>query len=215
MDGVNYKHEGRGAWGWNNYIDPTTETTPFAGKLNPFIKSGVLNFNNYLSVNFPTETKIDIFFMLLGTNDVNQGASFMTDQQLNQIIANAKVFIDAYLAQFPNGIFVVGLPSSGGELQGGITQSSVKFRNCIQRLNLKYIEEFDNGNYDARVHCVHHGAYVDTVLSYNIGDQQQDDYITSPQLVGYDNIHPTTIAYKQFGRGLYCKARGILNNYFR
>ena len=215
MDAVNYKHEGRGAWDWASYINPTYESTPYAGKTNAFMQGGVLNFTNYLAENFPAETNIDIFIMLLGTNDVNQGISEITPMQLNQVIENAKTFIDAFLTDFPDGHFVVGLPSIGCDLGGSTPQNVENFRYLIQQLNLLYVENFDNGAYSPNVHCVHYGSTINSLYSYNIDEQNIDDYLAPRKITrSFDNIHPLTPGFKQFGASLYYKVRGILNDFF-
>lgn len=210
MDGVDYKEEGRGGWEWLDYINPDTGTVPKGGKLNPFITGGQIDFQAYATNQGATD--IDIFMMNLGTNDVNQGYAIIDNAQLNQIVDRAKVFIDAFLTQMPNGYFVVGLPSIGGDYGSG-NQNVENFRNLIQKLNALYIESFDNGAYSPRVHCVQYA--INTAEAYNAFMQSKDAYISGLETrVFYDNIHPLTPAYKNMGRLLYAKVRGLLQDYF-
>lgn len=212
MDGIDYKHEGRGAWSWNEYINPLGEFTEIHGKLNAFFYNGKLDFKNYATNQ--GRNKIDIFYMLLGTNDVMQGQRFMTDKELVNIIERAKKFINSFVYDFPNGKFIVGLPSIGGDISMLLTQPNIIFRNSIQRLNKMYIDTFDNGKYHNNVSCVHYGAYIDTKL-YNNWDVEISDYTPADKVLrSGDNIHPINPGYKQFGRGLYCNVRGILNDFF-
>lgn len=208
-------HEGRGHWSWSDYVNPAYETTPYAGRLNAFMYNGKLDFQHYMDANFPGK-QIGIFIMSLGTNDVTQGVSIPSDNKFNQIIADAKKFINALLSSekgFPNCKVVIGMPASGAPIFATTETSAEIFRKSILTLNQKYIEEFDNGKYHANVTCVPHGAYIDRINSYPYFDEPINDYVSETVRRYTDGIHTTEVGYKQLGRGYYNKVRALLDGY--
>ncbi len=212
---VGGKHEARGSWGWKQYVNPEYENSPYQGKTNAFMFSGLLNFQQYMQTNYPdlTRKEIDIFSMPLGTNDVGQGIVVATDAEIDEIIAYAKIFIDAFFSAdrgFPNAKFIVGLCAIGApELHIG-DRSATIFKRSISKLNQKYIEVFDNGKYHPRVTTVMHGAYIDRINSYQFVDEPVNDYVTQTVRRYTDGIHPQQSGYRQLARGMYGKIRAIL-----
>lgn len=200
MGGVTYKHEGRGSWGWNTYVDtrygvytdPKHPTTPYEGKLNAFMIDKDLNFQKYMQRNFPNEVAagrgIDVFVMSLGTNDVTQGSSMPSDARIAQIINDAKTFIDTLLSSekgYPNCRVIVGLPGVGARSFREAYSFSSVFKMAILKLNKAYIDTFDNGKYHANVTCVMHGCYIDRENGYQFEDVNRNDYIGDSELAGY------------------------------
>ena len=200
MGGITYKHEGRGSWGWNTYIDtrygvytdPEHPTTPYEGKLNAFMIDEDLNFQKYMQKNFPNEVAagrgIDVFIMSLGTNDVTQGSSMPSDARIAQIINDAKTFIDTLLSSekgYPNCKVIVGLPGVGARSFREAYSFSSVFKMAILKLNKAYIDTFDNGKYHANVTCVMHGCYIDRENGYQFEDVNRNDYIGDSELAGY------------------------------
>lgn len=214
--GQTYKHEGRGSWAWSTYINPVYENTEMAGKKNAFMIDGELNFQKYVQNNFPTleRKEIDYFVMALGTNDVTQGSYIPTDVQIQNIINNAKVFIDALLSAdkgFPNCKIAIGMPGVGAPVFVTTQTSASIFRMAIQKLNQAYVDTFDNGKYHANVTCVMHGAYIDRYNSYPFEDAPISDYITNVNVRRWTNeVHPMSVGYQQWGRGYYGKLRAFL-----
>ena len=218
MNEQTYKHEGRGSWSWETYINPIYETQDYPsgqGKTNAFMKNGVLDFQAYMNDNFPSLSKkeIDYFIMALGTNDVTQGTSYPSDSRINTIINAAKVFIDALLSSdkgFPNCKIAIGLPGVGAPSFVGLQSYSSVFKMAIQKLNRAYIDTFDNGKYHPNVTCVMHGAYIDRYDGYQHEDVSVNDYTTRTVRRWTNQVHPLSVGYQQWGRGYYGKLRAFL-----
>lgn len=212
-----YKHEGRGSWSWETYINPRYETEQYAGKTNAFMIDGELNFQKYMQNNFPdlSRKEIDIFIMSLGTNDVTQGYSIPNENRINVIINAAKNFIDALLSEdrgFPNCKIAIGLPGTGAPVFVTTQTSSNVFRLAILKLNQAYIDTFDNGKYHPNVTCVMHGAYIDRYDGYQHEEVAVNDYTTRKVRRWTNEVHPLQVGYQQWGRGYYGKLRAFLNS---
>lgn len=203
---VLYKHEGYGGWSWETWTNPIYENTQSAGKTNPFMHNGVLDFKNYMSVNFSELPQtIDYFIMSLGTNDVGQGFLNKTDAQLLEIIEKAKTFIDALLADFPNCKVGIGLPGIG--YQKDQIFVAQRFKLLIMKLNSLYIDTFDNGKYNPNVTCIMHGAWADPNNSYTMTEQPIGQYIPTDERICLDRIHPDISGYECWGLAYYSKIR--------
>ena len=198
-----YLHEGRGGWSWENYL-----TASYGGITNAFWNTSLdrLDFKNYMSTYFPTlDDKIDIFIACLGTNDVEQGMD--TNINYAAIIARAKTFIDQLLTDYPNCKVVIGLCGYGAPNM----QGSIYFQNKIQILDQLYVDNFDNGAYNANVTTVAHGLWIDRWNSYQYSDIARTDKESTLNRVFTNLAHPTIVGYKQWGDALYAKIRAILN----
>lgn len=206
-------HEGRGSWSWQTYINPLYENTPFAGTTNAFMIDGALNFQKYMQKYFPGKS-IDYFIMALGTNDVTQGSTVPSETRLQEIIAAAKVFIDAFFdpaTGYPNAKFAVGLPGVGAPIFPFTNTRAETFKRSIGLLNQKYIEVFDNGKYHANLTTVMHGAYIDRYNGYPYVDEPINDLLPTFTVRRFTNaVHPQAYGYKLWGRGYYGKIRSFI-----
>ncbi|GEM_PF-1577555 len=210
-------HEGRGSWAWEHYVNPLYENSDYAGKRNAFMKDGVLNFQAYMNTNFPNlvRKEIDIMSMNLGTNDVGQGIVVRTDAEIEVMMNNAKIFIDAFFSAdrgFPNAKFMLGLCSPGAPELPTADRSGTIFRRSIGKFNQRVIDLFDNGKYNPNLTVVMHGAYIDRENSYKFNMQPVNDYVVATVKVYTDGIHPENIGYQQLARGTYGKIRAFLDN---
>lgn len=151
------KHEGRAKWSWYNYVNSDS----YAGITNPFRKNGKLDLHNYAVVN--NIFNIDYIFFCLGTNDVNIGAPWTSpdtlDAKIERAIANAETFIDAFYNAregdpshqwdgFGIKKYFIILPTCGRKAiyTPGVNPGNLHY--AIQKLNERYIEEFDgDANY--------------------------------------------------------------------
>ena len=198
-----YLHEGRGGWSWANYL-----TASYNGVTNAFWNTslGRLDFKNYMSTYFPTlDDNIDIFIACLGTNDIEQGADININY--TAIITRAKTFIDQLLTDYPNCKVIIGLCGYGAPNM----QGSRFFQNKIQILNQLYVDNFDNGAYNANVTTVAHGLWIDRWNSYQYSDIARTDKEPYLNRVFTNLAHPAVVGYKQWGDALYAKIRAILN----
>lgn len=196
------KHEGKGGWKWSNFISSGS----------PFYIDGEVNFQKYMANNFPELGGIDYVIVSLGTNDVTSD-SFLTNKELNAIIDNAKVFIDAFFSSdtgFPNAKIAVGLPGfcSMNRKNG----KTILTKYNLGRLNQMYIETFDNGIYNSNVTTVMHGAHIDRHNGYTFTEENLDDLFPTVKYVKYtDDVHPNENGYRQWGNAYYAKLRAFIN----
>lgn len=204
--GVTYRHEGSAGWTWGRYLDTSFDS------YNPFMTNGELNFQTYMTTNFPSigNGKIDIFLMSLGTNDIN-----VFGVTMETIIANAKKFIDVLLSEekgFPDCKVIIGMPGMGAPA-GDASYNARAFRRKINLLNRTYVETFDNGNYHPNVTLVMHGAFIDRYNCYPYTDIVASEFVPGVTVRKYnDFLHPKNEGYRQFGRGYYSKLRCVLND---
>lgn len=209
------KHEGRASWTWAAYVNPAYENTVYYGKTNAFMYNGALDFKHYVEVNFPELTRktIDVFFIALNTNDVTQGTSLVIPTKLNEIVASAKTFINAFLRDFPDSKLIIGLPGIGAITARNLSANAAVFCRSIQLANQRLIAEFDNGKYHANVTTVAHGAFIDRYGGYPYVDAPANDYSDTVVRSWTNTVHPNTNGYRQWGRGIYSKIRAVLSGY--
>lgn len=197
-------HEGRGGWAWGNYVNSDN----YAGITNPFRNGGALDIANYVTSN--GFSGIDVVMINLGTNDVNAGKGQYLDSTLDSIIATAKTFIDAFLAYNSSIKICIALPSIGAPYFPFTTGASEQFRNSIVRLSKKYIEEFDEGRYNANVSVFMMGSQVNREYSYPYTEEAVNNRLSETWKVYSDGIHPRPEGYYQFADAYYNKLRSIL-----
>lgn len=201
-----YTHEGRGGWGWYNYVNSDS----YDGKINAFRTDGNINFEAYLSNNNLSEP--DYIFILLGTNDITQGITLPEPGTINSILLLAQQFIDPMLEAWENCKVIIGLPSQGAPFIGGGNSNMRIFHEGINMLNAGYINYFDNGVYSNRVSCVNHGAFSFNPLSYPYIEEELSERITTVNTKIYtDSIHPNGLGYQQWADGIYFKIKSLLN----
>ncbi len=200
--------EGRGGWAWNNFLGD--------GVVSPFVYNGIVDFQSYFADHFSglSRQTIDYVIISLGTNDVSQGYTYATNSRLDTIIENAKTFINALLdvdTGYPNCKIAIGLPACGADHFPNSGASAEVFRNSIQRLNLKYINTFDDGAYHANVTTIGHGIWMDRYNSYQHEDVAISIQSTETFRVYTDPIHPIAdMGYRQWGDAYYSKLRSFL-----
>ena len=202
--------EGRGSWSWSTYTNPLYETTPYNNYTNPFMNNGVLDFKNYMSVNYPSLQGIDIAVISLGTNDMGQNGTGTTEEMQAKAVTavgKAKIFIDALLRDYPNCKIALGLPSFGAKYSSN-NLYAYGFARSIMLYNKLMVETFDNGIYHSNVTCVPQGLFIDRNNAYPHTDVE----INGESHRFYnDFIHPTNIGLEEFGWAYYAKIRAILN----
>lgn len=148
-------HEGRAGWSWYNYVN----SDYYKGLNNPFRKNGKLDLHNYAVVN--NIFNLDYVFFCLGLNDINLGSPWTPpntlDAKIERAIANAKTFIDAFYNAregdashqwegFGIKKYFIILPMCGRKEQYNFGVNPDNIHYAIQRLNERYIAEFDGNN---------------------------------------------------------------------
>ena len=149
-------HEGRAGWSWYNYVNSNS----YAGLSNPFRKNGKLDLHNYAVVN--NIFNLDYVFFCLGLNDINFGIPWTApdtlDAKIERAIANAITFIDAFYNAregdtthqwegFGIKKFFIILPTCGRKERLYADTNPENIHYAVQRLNERYIAEFDRYAY--------------------------------------------------------------------
>lgn len=208
ISGFTVRHEGKNGWTYNAFANTST----FNNFQNPFMYDNSLNFKRYMADNFNNEP-LDYFVICLGTNDVDHGHSLASYKDIENIINNAKKFIEALISEetgYPDCKVAIGLPSPGNPyFSGGYYNPKIFHRN-IQKLNRSLIDTFDNGKYHSNVTCVMHGAYIDRYGSFGKSESNVSQYSSTKGIVGTNDMHPNVAGYKSFGRGYYAKIRAFM-----
>lgn len=177
------RHEGRTGWSWYNYVNSDS----YAGITNPFRKNGKLDLHNYAVVN--NIFNLDYVFFCLGLNDINFGRPWTSpdtlDAKIERAIENAYTFIDAFYNAregdathqwdgFGIKKYFIILPTCGRKAQHNLGANPDNIHYAIQRLNERYIAEFD-GNTNSDVSIIpwnifsFDDSFDDAVRPNNIG----------------------------------------------
>ena len=193
-----YNNEGHGGRDWDWFVND---------EASPFVFSGVVDFAQYTTLT--GASTIDVLYSSLGTNDVI-GAE--EDFNFNEVMADAKTFIDAFFTTYPNSKMILGLPPLGAEPQPLVSSSWSKKERRLRVLNNRYIKAFDNGVYHANLTTVAHGAWVNRVHGYPTESTPISSRMPLINEVKFtDTIHPTDEGYLQLSDAVYSKIRAILN----
>lgn len=155
------RHEGRTGWSWYNYVNSDS----YAGLSNPFRKNGKLDLHNYAVIN--NIFNLDYVFFCLGLNDINFGRPWTLpdtlDAKIERAIASANTLIDAFYNAregdathqwegFGIKKFFIILPTCGRKELYNLGANPDNIHYAIQRLNERYIAEFDgNTNSDVSI----------------------------------------------------------------
>lgn len=185
-----YKHEGRKQWSWDNYVN----SNDYAGKSNPFRTNGSLSIADYANNN--GIHKIDFLFVCLGANDVNLGEPWTDENTLNDkiesAISNAKIFLNAFI-NFYSGISIgLILPATPLNSRAFVNIDPVLSHYAIQKLNQRYIDEFDNGAFDENV----------KIIPWN--------FFTTDNDLG-DSVHPNSSGAYKLSELIYAHINSIKN----
>ena len=194
-------HEGRAGWSWYNYVNSNS----YAGLTNPFRKNGKLDLHNYAVVN--NIFNLDYVFFCLGLNDINLGypwtAPNTLDAKIERAIANAQTLIDAFYNAregdashqwdgFGIKRYFIILPTCGRKELYDLGVNPDNLHYAIQRLNERYIAEFD-GNKHSDVSLIPwnlfstDNAFTDAVHPNEIGANRLAQLIAGA--INYDEAN--------------------------
>ena len=197
--GLLYKNEGYGGASWNSYITGTH------GK---FTKNASINIPAYFS-DYHIETP-DYVFIRLGINDTfpfcEVGTGPISDEAISEIIRNAKVLIDAFLAYNANTKIILGIPTisensgEGWKKDYGALRNQNLFIEQIHRYWKTFIETFANGSYNSRVDCSYEAIFLDR----NNGYPKVGSIHTS-------GVHPAESGFEQLATGMALTINKMLN----
>lgn len=199
------KHEGRGGWQWSSFVNGYTSSVPSPFKSNS--GSGI-SFIDYCAKN--SYTHIDELYILMSYNGV--GGSFRTFTMTAEPFKSAKILIDQFHKDFPNGkVTLLGIPQPS--VNGGlgayytINQSyGDNYGQFVTVLNYnKMLEDFANDpNYSSFMRYVDVKGQFDS--EYNMpteGKKVNNQNNTTEQVGNGMGIHPSNNGYMQIGDAFY------------
>lgn len=199
------KHEGRGGWQWKSFVSGYDATTPSPFKANS--GSGISFIDYCLRNNFPP---IDELYIIMTYNGV--GGSFRTFDMSSEPFLSAKIFIDQFHKDFPNGkvtLMSVPLPSVHAGLGDYYTINQSFGDNYGQFVTIlnynKQLEDFAKmPEYKTFMRYVDAAAQFDVeynmpTVSKNVNNQNT----TKEQIGSSMGMHPTNNGYKQIGDAFY------------
>jgi len=184
-------HEGLNGASWNTFANLSTT---------PFFKNGVLDIPAYFADN--SIATPDYVLIRLGVNDAffycdNTNALFdMPEAAVNTVKADAKKFIDAFLAFDANLKVIIGLPTISENTGFGWDSNYDETRYIhdiyiqnVHKIHVALTETYANGVYNNRVDCSFETIHVN----------RDDDY---PKTLGVHNngLHMTNPGYDKLGQ---------------
>ena len=186
-------HEGRSGWSWATFLEASS----------PFYSGGVLDFNNYLTVN--SFTQPDIVYIGLGWNDIATilGQSY----NLDTVIGNARAFLTAMTTQWPTTkikLWTQNVPGTRGGFGAhpfGSTEWADEQRAKILMLTLSeayktLAAEFTN------VDVVWATAQIDSEYSLQELNANVNGRINLTEVRGKDYVHPSDAGFFQISDAL-------------
>ena len=190
-------HEGRGGWSTSTFLNNSTS---------PIINNGVLDIANYRN-NLGLTEKFDFVSFMLGVNDCFSNE--LDDTEINQIVNNYKLILDAFIIDSPDANLFVQLPtidsntSDGWAFNYGADSSKIEYQKNIWKLRELMINEFDLQNYNSNVLLGYAGITVDRYYGYPFTSQNVSDRITT-QIERHSNaVHPSNEGFSQLGDGMF------------
>jgi cell division protein FtsB len=199
------RHEGRGGWQWVSFINGYTSSIPSPFKKN----SGTgISFKDYCTNN--GYSHIDELYILMSYNGI--GGSFKTFSMTEEPFKSAKILIDQFHQDFPNGkVTLLGIPQPS--VNGGlgayynINQSyGDNYGQFVTVLNYnKQLENFaKDPNYASFVRYVDVKGQFDS--EYNMpteGKKVNNQNNTTEPVGNAMGIHPSNNGYMQIGDAFY------------
>lgn len=186
-------YEGKSGATWDTFAN-TANT--------PFFKAGVLDIPAYFADN--TIDAPDYILIRLGVNDAyinsdNQSVNYgIPDACLATIMANAKKFIDAFLAFNPSLKIIVGLPTVCSNTVDGWNANYDETRfiqdtyiSNVHKIEKALLDFYANGIYNDRVDTSYEVCFLDRDLGY-----------TKVGGLHTNGVHPDYVGYDQMGKGL-------------
>lgn len=201
---VNYYNEGNSGKSYQYFA---------SNAASPFVKSGVLNISNYLTVNKLPNPDIVIFE--LGTNDLWWETDATVDATINGTIFKYQdSLINAFKAALPNakiGITYVHPPAynqDGFAYTYTNTQKQTwQFKRIVHRYNQLLFNKFKNGAV-ARVSLLPYNIGIDTEHNYDVTATPYNARNATTYLMQTNGVHPATSGYLQMADyfwGWICK----------
>lgn len=191
------RHEGRGGWSSETYVHTDEERV----SQNPFLKDGVFDFSNYMSVN--GFGSIDYVLINLGTNDVAQ------DLSDDRIYENYMTMINSIKSYNPNVIIGLWLAPTRGI--SGANTSRLAIDQCL-RSNRLLIDKFDGKEASDNIYLIpivgldndFDYVYVENKRKFEIENEDHTRTILQEsQYFCPETVHPSTLGYKNIAKAIY------------
>lgn len=171
---------------------------------NPFWNAGALDVANFRTVQGVTGL-LDVVTQQLGVNDVGITGT----GAVAAMIANAKLFADAQLADNPDCIVGIALPTLCGATHDGFAANygaagnRAAYEAAIFALRKAILEAFDGGAYHANVKVGSAGLQVDRVHGYGMSTVPAASRIPTTVSEHINAVHPGTVGYYQNGDAMF------------
>lgn len=172
---------------------------------------GTLDFGYYRTVilGLQDDEKIDLMLSDLGINDIYTGVKNQED--ITNIVNNAKKLIDAYLAD-GNGKFAVCYPKSRSSAIADSDRRHYPMRIDMQSLREALIDTFDNGKYNENVLICGSGMQIDRWYGYPLTAANVASRITIQETKPTEGVHPSDAGYQQIGDAMTATIWAVLND---
>jgi hypothetical protein len=171
----------------------------------------------YYRGNLSLEGLIDIVTIQLGVND-SFGDTFDSQAQVDLIIIDAKLIIDAFLADNAATKIILTLPTTGGNSRDGWAAnygsdySKISFENNIYLLRESMLSTFDSGAYSANVITGISGLAIDRKYGYSMTTYPVAARITDVNIDRHTNaVHPRQEGYDQIADAYFGELLNIIN----
>lgn len=177
---------------------------------NPFWNTSTdqLDIAEYRSAN--SIAAIDVVTIMLGINDTFP-TSVRSDQDIDDIVANATDLIDAFVAENSSVKVVIALPlmcsntAHGWSGNYGATYSRATYEQNIFKLKRALIAAFDDDEYSANVIVGSAGLSTDRYYAYRIqpGEQVAARLPDADEDRHVNALHPIDIGYEQAADAMF------------
>lgn len=187
---------------------------------NPFWNSTTssLDMAGYRSNKGMGDSKFDVVFILLGTNDC---ISFeeKTDASIAAIVQNAKTLVDAIqtdAGSYPTKIVVNLTPPDANTTSswqvysdGASGSRKIGYWKNLWKLRVALYNEFSSGY--TNVYLGSAGQQVDRYYGFPYTTIKSASRIQVDEIYHTNSVHPNTEGYKQIGDAYYLIAQNMLN----
>lgn len=197
---INYKgwtgqtvHEGRSGWAWSDFI----------GSSSPFYNNGILNFNNYLTVNGFTQP--NIVYIGLGWNDTRLVIGEIYD--VSAIINNARTFLTEITNEWPTTQIRLWTENIPG-IHGGIGNHPYGSTEWADEQRAKKIMLIINESYKnfetefLNVKVIGTTSQIDSEYALQEGKTNVNSRIAFEEIRGIDYVHPSDAGFFQIADSL-------------
>lgn len=195
--------------------DNTITYTAFESeKFSPFYVNGEVDFTEY--ANKYCNGKIDIVVVHLGINSMF-GLKENLPTHLTNIMNTAKLFLDKYHEQYPNGKVVLLTPPKCS-LNGGMaanynaTQTATEeiYNRQMLQYHKAYFDLVKEDGYKDWVVVANTSGEFDTPFGYPTTDKAVNNRVSITEKVGTNGVHPDANGYNMIADNVYRIVTGIL-----